>query len=109
MPGVPPMRGRAGHRAGPLRRGRKRRYKTLAMRTPRLAIIRTNDSVLSHVAAAGTSALPTTIKVLIAREDPKPLANTSTPETDSKSCFAYRARRRHLLASFGAPAPADLW
>jgi hypothetical protein len=50
------------------------------MRTPRLAIIRTNDSVLSHVAAAGTSSLPTTIKVLIAREDPKPLANTSTPD-----------------------------
>src|SRR4249920_1290416 len=50
------------------------------MRTPRLAIIRTNDSVLSHVAAVGTFSLPTTIKVLIAREDPKPFANTSTPD-----------------------------
>jgi hypothetical protein len=45
-----------------------------------LAIVRTNDSVLSHVAAAGSFSPPTTIKVLIAGEGLMALAHISTPD-----------------------------
>jgi hypothetical protein len=45
-----------------------------------LAIVRTNDNVVSHIAEAGIFAAPTTIKVLIARECRMGFANISTPD-----------------------------
>src|ERR1700755_1413796 len=53
---------------------------TLAIRTPRLAIARTKDSVLSHVEAAFTPPPPATISVVIAALGRKPRANISTPD-----------------------------
>src|SRR6202165_2515919 len=50
------------------------------MRTPRFATLRTNDNVLSQVAAASTPSPPATIKVVIAPDGFRPRASSSAPD-----------------------------